>query len=116
MESRVFSQQHPVCSGLCTRTDHGEIHTGLPGPAADPGGHSRFVAVEAVARGKEWSKAGPVILPRRSHGGVAEWFRQGPAKPRTAVRFRSPPPCNPTDRVGGGAYSTPLSTRPARVD
>ena len=27
-----------------------------------------------------------------SHGGVAEWFRQGPAKPRTAVRFRSPPP------------------------
>ena len=24
-------------------------------------------------------------------GGVAEWFRQGPAKPRTAVRFRSPP-------------------------
>ncbi len=26
------------------------------------------------------------------HGGVAEWFRQGPAKPRTAVRFRPPPP------------------------
>ena len=25
-------------------------------------------------------------------GGVAEWFRQGPAKPRTAVRFRPPPP------------------------
>src|SRR5207237_2448122 len=24
-------------------------------------------------------------------GGVAEWFRQGPAKPCTAVRFRSPP-------------------------
>ncbi len=24
-------------------------------------------------------------------GGVAEWFRQGPAKPRTAVRFRPPP-------------------------
>jgi hypothetical protein len=23
---------------------------------------------------------------------VAEWFRQGPAKPRTAVRFRPPPP------------------------
>ncbi len=52
MESRVFSQQHPVCSGLCTRTDHGEIHTGLPGPAADPGGHSRFVAVEAGGQGE----------------------------------------------------------------
>src|SRR5205807_353725 len=25
-------------------------------------------------------------------GGVAEWFRQGPAKPCTPVRFRSPPP------------------------
>src|SRR4029079_17418512 len=25
-------------------------------------------------------------------GGVAEWFRHGPAKPVTAVRFRSPPP------------------------
>src|SRR5262249_11823447 len=24
-------------------------------------------------------------------GGVAEWFRQGPAKPCTPVRFRSPP-------------------------
>lgn len=24
-------------------------------------------------------------------GGVAEWLRQGPAKPRTAVRFRPPP-------------------------
>ena len=28
-------------------------------------------------------------LPRS--GGVAEWFRQGPAKPRTRVRFPSPP-------------------------
>ena len=26
-----------------------------------------------------------------SYGGVAEWFRQWPAKPRTPVRFRSPP-------------------------
>src|ERR1700694_400456 len=25
-------------------------------------------------------------------GGVAEWFGQGPAKPRTTVRFRPPPP------------------------
>src|SRR5205807_2362246 len=28
---------------------------------------------------------------RPGRGGVAEWFRQGPAKPSTAVRFRSPP-------------------------
>ena len=31
-------------------------------------------------------------------GGVAEWFRQGPAKPRTPVRFRSPPPRRPQRR------------------
>jgi hypothetical protein len=29
---------------------------------------------------------------RTPPGGVAEWFRQGPAKPCTPVRFRSPPP------------------------
>src|ERR1700728_1235645 len=28
----------------------------------------------------------------RSCGGVAEWLRQGPAKPCTRVRFPSPPP------------------------
>ncbi len=28
----------------------------------------------------------------RLPGGVAEWFRQGPAKPRTRVRFPPPPP------------------------
>ena len=28
----------------------------------------------------------------RSYGGVAEWLRQGPAKPCTRVRFPSPPP------------------------
>ncbi len=32
--------------------------------------------------------AGTTLEPT---GGVAEWFRQGPAKPCTAVRFRSPP-------------------------
>ncbi len=36
------------------------------------------------------------------HGGVAEWFRQGPAKPRTAVRFRPPPPSFPTCTHGAG--------------
>jgi hypothetical protein len=30
--------------------------------------------------------------PTRGQGGVAEWLRQGPAKPCTPVRFRSPPP------------------------
>jgi hypothetical protein len=30
----------------------------------------------------------------RSCGGVAEWLRQGPAKPCTRVRFPSPPPEN----------------------
>ncbi len=35
---------------------------------------------------------GPTDRIARRPGGVAEWFRQGPAKPRTAVRFRPPPP------------------------
>src|SRR5438105_13274349 len=30
-------------------------------------------------------------------GGVAEWLRQGPAKPCTRVRFPSPPPRPPGD-------------------
>jgi hypothetical protein len=45
----------------------------------------------------------PILMRRFKHpdgegriaerpGGVAEWLRQGPAKPRTAVRFRPPPP------------------------
>src|SRR6266704_700924 len=34
------------------------------------------------------------VLPSASspHGGVAEWFRQGSAKPCTPVQFRAPPP------------------------
>ena len=35
---------------------------------------------------------GDANVVARKHGGVAEWLRQGPAKPRTAVRFRPPPP------------------------
>src|SRR5579863_9287027 len=35
-----------------------------------------------------WLAAGEA----RSCGGVAEWLRQGPAKPCTRVRFPSPPP------------------------
>src|SRR5215831_19190639 len=36
-------------------------------------------------------------------GGVAEWFRQGPAKPCTPVRFRSPPQPDLCRRVPGQA-------------
>ena len=35
----------------------------------------------------------------RVHGGVAEWFRQGSAKPCTPVQFRAPPPPDLYDRV-----------------
>ncbi len=38
-----------------------------------------------------WLAAGEA----RSCGGVAEWLRQGPAKPCTRVRFPSPPPFRP---------------------
>jgi hypothetical protein len=47
----------------------------------------------------------------RTKGGVAEWFRQGPAKPRTAVRFRSPPlrtPCRPPSQAAGQNLSGSL--------
>jgi hypothetical protein len=46
----------------------------------------------------------------RPKGGVAEWFRQGPAKPRTAVRFRSPPlgtPCRSPSQDAGRNLSGP---------
>src|ERR1035438_7271931 len=39
-------------------------------------------------------------------GGVAEWLRQGPAKPCTRVRFPSPPPCVPRTR---SRRNTPLT-------
>ncbi len=40
-----------------------------------------------------WENRGTGMLATdRGTGGVAEWFRQGPAKPCTAVRIRSPPP------------------------
>ena len=35
-------------------------------------------------------------------GGVAEWLRQGPAKPCTRVRFPSPPP---RSLASGGVYA-----------
>ena len=38
--------------------------------------------------------------PGNFRGGVAEWFRQGPAKPCTRVRFPSPP-LRVTDRTAG---------------
>jgi hypothetical protein len=48
---------------------------------------------------------GRVASPRRQSGGVAEWLRQGPAKPCTRVRFPPPPRRSrtgavSTDRVG----------------
>src|SRR6202161_3387117 len=36
----------------------------------------------------------------RSCGGVAEWLRQGPAKPCTRVRFPSPPPFMASEQAG----------------
>ena len=66
----------------------GGVLAGLPLPALAAGTRT------ASGRGRGgWTPA--VRLAARScavRGGVAEWFRQGPAKPRTAVRFRPPPP------------------------
>src|SRR5580698_9624274 len=49
----------------------------------------------------------PVVRSRGSVcpcGGVAEWLRQGPAKPCTRVRFPSPPPS------GRRVTSAPMDT------
>ena len=57
------------------------------------------------------SSGGPLAPPATlswqgpACGGVAEWFRQGPAKPRTAVRFRSPPPRDGRLHDPGGVSS-----------
>src|SRR5579875_1232645 len=51
--------------------------------------------------------AGRLCWPPGSPGGVAEWLRQGPAKPCTPVRFRSPPP----NCVRAGGPSTPAPLR-----
>ena len=106
MEARLCSQQHPVCSGLCSRScpDHGGVSGHCP-----QGEGVRGAVSEPAARSlgdRNSRRPGRVSCRVRGHGGVAEWFRQGPAKPRTAVRFRSPPPCNPTERVVGGAQFT----------
>ena len=49
---------------------------------------------------------------RKHHGGVAEWFRQGPAKPRTPVRFRSPPPVGLHFGAKRGGPESPIRPRP----
>ena len=61
----------------------------------------------ATRRGAALWLAGP--------GGVAEWLRQGPAKPCTPVRFRPPPPSCDRSCAGqtAGRSDQPASRRPA---
>ena len=83
--------------------DEGDPH-GLIQPPAGP----RFVPRGAAAptgrpsdsdppprstkrRSRPLQEGGSDSIGSLPCGGVAEWFRQGPAKPRTAVRFRPPP-------------------------
>ena len=60
-----------------------------PSPSAPtaPGTDRRRSPTRFRLRGP-WGAGAMVSGP----GGVAEWLRQGPAKPCTAVRFRPPPP------------------------
>src|SRR6266496_1179744 len=48
----------------------------------------------------------PMVGDSRRHGGVAEWFRQGSAKPCTPVQFRAPPPSDL-----GIAVAEPIASR-----
>ena len=55
--------------------------------------HGRHVTVAARHRTAPGGGGATTTSMRADMpGGVAEWFRQGPAKPCTPVRFRSPPP------------------------
>src|SRR6516225_1100720 len=53
----------------------------------------RSEAPDAVLRGRRstWLRRRFVSRQRGRSGGVAEWLRQGPAKPCTRVRFPPPP-------------------------
>ena len=61
----------------------GPPHTSLPPPRRHDAGAVRRIGVRRTGAG---------TLRSCTHGGVAEWLRQGPAKPCTRVRFPPPPP------------------------
>ena len=66
-------------------------------PAFDPTSASALgifqvtVLMSSSVRGMPFRLRRGARYSDRSPGGVAEWLRQGPAKPCTPVRFRSPP-------------------------
>src|SRR5258707_7490846 len=79
---------------------------GLLGLACGRGSAGRASPCQGEGRGFESRRplggaaCGGLLIPARrlygrhearSYGGVAEWLRQGPAKPCTRVRFPSPP-------------------------
>ena len=78
-------RNEPGClSGSTGRGDPSD-----PGRAPGPRWSSTRIRLLAISDTPDQIEgAGNLAAP----GGVAEWFRQGPAKPRTRVRFPPPPP------------------------
>ena len=96
---RARSRRWPVGRLACGR---GSVGRASPCQGEGRGFESRRPLGDAEHRrgqpavlGIHGEPAGCGLIGRRSgsfRGGVAEWFRQGPAKPCTRVRFPSPPP------------------------
>ena len=96
---RARSRRRPVGWLACGR---GSVGRASPCQGEGRGFESRRPLGDAEHRrgqpavlGIHGEPAGCGLIGRRPgsfHGGVAEWFRQGPAKPCTRVRFPSPPP------------------------
>ena len=96
---RARSRRRPVGWLACGR---GSVGRASPCQGEGRGFESRRPLGDAEHRrgqpavlGIHGEPAGCGLIGRRPgsfRGGVAEWFRQGPAKPCTRVRFPSPPP------------------------
>jgi hypothetical protein len=117
---RARSRRRPVGWLACGR---GSVGRASPCQGEGRGFESRRPLGDAEHRrgqpavlGIHGEPAGCGLIGRRPgsfRGGVAEWFRQGPAKPCTRVRFPSPPPMPERHLTVGSVV--PVSARLARL-
>jgi hypothetical protein len=117
---RARSRRRPVGWLACGR---GSVGRASPCQGEGRGFESRRPLGDAEHRrgqpavlGIHGEPAGCGLIGRRPgsfRGGVAEWFRQGPAKPCTRVRFPSPPPMPERHLTVGSVVPVFRSSRPA---
>ena len=116
---RARSRRRPVGWLACGR---GSVGRASPCQGEGRGFESRRPLGDAEHRrgqpavlGIHGEPAGCGLIGRRLgsfRGGVAEWFRQGPAKPCTRVRFPSPPPVPERHLVTCPAKGVAPASRP----